>query len=161
MSQFNYSKICSDLLKGLSERQKTVLSRRFSISPKDNKGEGETLESIGKSFGVTRERVRQIENDAFSKIRPEIKKYQEIFQYFKQSLKNKGGVSREDLLLEQLAGKEEKNQVSFLLNLNQEFTRFSETPDFYPFWALEKDAFSTIKKTTSSLQSELKKMLFP
>jgi len=142
----------------LSERQKTVLSRRFSISPKDNKGEGETLESIGKSFSVTRERVRQIENDAFSKIRPELKKYQEVFQYFKQYLKNKGGVSREDLLLEELAGKEEKNQVSFLLNLSQDFTRFSETPDFYPFWATEKDAFSSVKKIINSLQLELKKI---
>jgi len=158
MPQFNYSKICSELLKNLSERQKTVLSRRFSISPKDSKGEGETLESIGKGFGVTRERVRQIENDAFSKIRPELKKYPEIFQYFKQYLKNKGGVSREDLLLEQLAGKDENNQVSFLLNLNQDFSRFSETPDFYPFWAIEKGAFSEVKKTINSLQSELKKI---
>lgn len=157
MAQFNYSKICSDLLKNLSDRQKTVLSRRFSIGPKD-KGEGETLESIGKSFGVTRERVRQIENDAFSKIRPETKRYQDVFQYFKQTLKGKGGISREDLLLSQLAGKEERNEVLFLLNLNQEFSRFSETPEFHPFWSLDKDALVSVKKIISGLQSELKKI---
>jgi len=156
----SYTQLCSELLKNLSEKQKTVINRRFSFSSKApaDKIKGETLDSIGKSFGITRERVRQIERDAFLKLEPEIKKHQKVFQYFKQVLKNKGGISREDLLLEQLAEKEGKRQVSFLLALGQDFTRVSETPEFYPFWALEKDALTNAKKAIVSLYSELKKI---
>jgi len=55
--RFNYSKICSDLISGLKEREKEVISRRFAL----NGLKRETLESIGEDFGITRERVRQIQ----------------------------------------------------------------------------------------------------
>ena len=156
----NYNQICSELLRVLSEKQKTVISRRFSFFSKapSDKVKGETLESIGKSFHITRERVRQIERDAFLKLEPEVKKYAKVFQYFKQVLKNKGGISREDLLLEQLSGKEGKKQASFLLNLSPDFTRVSETPEFHPFWALEKSALAAAQKAIASIYSELKKI---
>jgi len=155
----NYQQICSELIKGLSERQKAVLSRRFSFSSKafGDRVKGETLESIGKGFGITRERVRQIEKDAFLKLEPEVKKYQKVFQYFKQYLNNKGGISREDLLLEQLGGKDGKKQVYFLLSLAKDFKKYSETPDFYPFWATNNNSLSLVKKNISSIYGELKK----
>lgn len=162
MTQFNYSKICSELLKNLSERQRAVLNRRFSFSSKPSSDtrrvKGETLESIGKSFGVTRERVRQIEKDAFLKLEPEIKKQQKVFQYFKQCLNGEGGISREDLFLEQLGGKEGKKQVYFLLTVAQDFKRFSETPEFYPFWTAEENSLAAVKKTISSINNEFKRI---
>ena len=57
--EFNYQTVChSNLLKDLPERQKDVLSRRFGL-----RGERQTLESIGRNYDITRERVRQIEED--------------------------------------------------------------------------------------------------
>lgn len=52
------------VLQVLSERERQVLWRRFSLGG----GEPETLESIGRSLQVTRERVRQIERLAVQKL---------------------------------------------------------------------------------------------
>jgi RNA polymerase primary sigma factor len=53
------------ILDSLSERERAVLEMRFGL--KD--GEGHTLEEVGQKFGVTRERVRQIESKALRKLR--------------------------------------------------------------------------------------------
>jgi RNA polymerase primary sigma factor len=54
-----------DLLKLLSPREEQVLRMRFGIdSPSD-----QTLEEVGKSFELTRERIRQIETKALRKLR--------------------------------------------------------------------------------------------
>jgi len=54
-----------DLLKYLTENEKKVISLRFGLED----GEAQTLEVIGKEFGLTRERVRQIEASALNKLR--------------------------------------------------------------------------------------------
>jgi RNA polymerase primary sigma factor len=49
----------------LTERERQVLEMRFGL--KD--GKDHTLEEVGKEFGVTRERIRQIEAKALRKLR--------------------------------------------------------------------------------------------
>ncbi len=53
------------VLKTLSPREETVLRLRFGIGD----GYQRTLEEVGNRFGVTRERVRQIETKALKKLR--------------------------------------------------------------------------------------------
>jgi RNA polymerase primary sigma factor len=53
------------ILGSLSKREREVLEMRFGL--KD--GQGHTLEEVGKAFGVTRERIRQIEAKALRKLR--------------------------------------------------------------------------------------------
>ena len=53
------------VLHTLSEREKAVIEMRFGL--KD--GQPRTLEEVGKTFGVTRERIRQIESKTLSKLR--------------------------------------------------------------------------------------------
>ncbi len=55
----------AEILHELSPREKEILSLRFGLAD----DEPRTLDQIGKKFGVTRERVRQIENRALEKIR--------------------------------------------------------------------------------------------
>jgi RNA polymerase sigma factor (sigma-70 family) len=50
----------------LSERERKVLECRYNL---DNGGESRTLEEVGEQFDLTRERIRQIEARAMSKIR--------------------------------------------------------------------------------------------
>jgi RNA polymerase primary sigma factor len=59
----------SDILDSLSERERKVLEMRFGL--KD--GQGRTLEEVGQEFGVTRERIRQIEAKALRKLRHPIR----------------------------------------------------------------------------------------
>ena len=59
-----------ELLDGLTPREREVLERRYGILD----GEDETLEEIGKSCSLTRERIRQIEAKALEKLRPRSRK---------------------------------------------------------------------------------------
>jgi len=151
----NYSKISSSLLRVLPQRQRDVISRRFGLA-KGKQAEGETLESIGESFGITRERVRQIENDAFSRLKPEMAKYQKTFQYLNRYLKEKGGLRKEEILLNELGKDKNQNQVSFLLHLGSNFKKYSETPDYYPFWAINDETVSKFQKAINSSHDKLK-----
>jgi len=54
-----------DSLETLNEREATIVKLRFGL----NDGETMTLEQIGERFGVTRERIRQIESKALKKLR--------------------------------------------------------------------------------------------
>ena len=55
----------ADVLSGLSAREKDVLRLRFGMDD----GRQRTLEEVGQLFGVTRERIRQIEAKALRKLR--------------------------------------------------------------------------------------------
>ena len=67
-----------DMVKHLDEREATILRYRFGLDG----GTEKTLEEVGAKFGVTRERVRQIQNLALRKLRKMIEKL--------ESSKNKG-----------------------------------------------------------------------
>jgi RNA polymerase primary sigma factor len=55
----------ADVLKNLTERERKVLELRFGLQD----GHQRTLEEVGQEFGVTRERIRQIEAKALRKLR--------------------------------------------------------------------------------------------
>ena len=65
VEQHNLKEKINELLTGLSEQEQKVLRMRFGLDDDDPK----TLEEIGKVFGVTRERIRQIEAKAIRKLR--------------------------------------------------------------------------------------------
>ena len=69
LSSINLPQISQDFLKNLTKRQKEIISRRFGFQS----GNRETLESIGKSMDITRERVRQIEEVGFSFVKKQNK----------------------------------------------------------------------------------------
>jgi RNA polymerase primary sigma factor len=59
-----------DFVEELPEREATILRRRFGLD-----GDKEqTLEEIGQRFGVTRERIRQLQNIALAKLRRMVEK---------------------------------------------------------------------------------------
>lgn len=55
----------SEWFQSLSETEKSILTLRFGLDDT----EPQTLDTIGKQFGVTRERIRQIESKAIEKLR--------------------------------------------------------------------------------------------
>ena len=176
----NYKKICSELLKNLPEKQKEIILRRFALQalPEPQRrvknriyplrlasSEGgvkrETLESIGKSFGITRERVRQIENDGLSKLIEKASSYQKVFEYFTDELKKNGDLKREEILLSQLGGQNLRPQIFFLLTLGDAFQRFSETKELHSFWTTNPDSLNLAKETIASFYEKLKEINRP
>jgi RNA polymerase primary sigma factor len=59
----------NEILTSLSDRERRVLEMRFGLAD----GQGRTLEEVGSEFGVTRERIRQIEAKALRKLRHPIR----------------------------------------------------------------------------------------
>jgi len=77
--QVNTQQVVGKLLKSLSSRNKDIIFSRFGLK----NGKKETLESIGRKYGVTRERVRQIEEATLTQLRQEVKTVQpQVQPYF-------------------------------------------------------------------------------
>jgi RNA polymerase primary sigma factor len=58
--------IVEEVLGELSEREQQVVRLRFGL---DSSGQARTLEEVSREFGVTRERIRQIELKTLAKLR--------------------------------------------------------------------------------------------
>ncbi len=158
----NYEKISSELVRGLPERTKDVIERRFGLkkgpifdfsgSPKIKR---ESLESIGKDYRITRERVRQIENDGMKTIKNKIGNYKQVFQSFEEKIENFGGFKKEDTFLSALGEGNSLNHIFFLLNIEDSFFRFSENQDFHSFWTKDIDNFNYAKEMVGSFRDVL------
>src|SRR4051812_1445388 len=64
------TRMLQEMVKTLDQREATILRYRFGLDG----GSEKTLEEVGQKFGVTRERVRQIQNIALAKLRKMIEK---------------------------------------------------------------------------------------
>ena len=62
--------LLGELIEQLDERERAILRHRFGLDG----GREKTLEEVGEEFGVTRERIRQIQNLALAKLRRMIEK---------------------------------------------------------------------------------------
>jgi len=58
----------------LDSREKKILSQRFGLDG----GKPKTLEDVGKDFGITRERIRQLQNIALAKLRRALSKKENL-----------------------------------------------------------------------------------
>lgn len=106
------------LLNGLNQREKDVLSARYGLSGEER----QTLEEIGKRLNITRERVRQIENNSILKIKQAgdwKEKLTDLASLILKYINKKGYVSLEDSLLAEFLGEDgsiqEKNCLLFIL----------------------------------------------
>jgi len=156
-TNFNYKNICQKLLQGLPQRTKEVISARFGLDGKER----ETLEAIGKNYGITRERVRQIEEDGLLKMKLKMAGFQEIIDHFTNQLKATGGIRREDNLLNSFGDGKFKNPVFLLLTLAGSFIRSTESKDFYSFWALDQESVQLAQKVVNYFKDELNKAKQP
>jgi RNA polymerase primary sigma factor len=64
------TRMLQEMVKTLDQREATILRARFGLDG----GPQKTLEEVGQKFGVTRERVRQIQNIALKKLRKMIER---------------------------------------------------------------------------------------
>jgi len=62
------------LIAVLDAREKKIIAQRFGLDG----GKPKTLEDVGKNFGVTRERIRQLQNIALAKLRRALSKREDL-----------------------------------------------------------------------------------
>ncbi len=157
----NLQSLLDDLFLVLTDKEATVIKRRFALQghPK------QTLEKIGKHFKVTRERIRQIEGIALSKLRRTVRttKLNEVNELAKNVLKMHGGVMREDDLISQVLKRMPSStdldgavlRLSF--SIDTEMSSSGHSGTFVPFWRLESLAMEDISLIVDSIVKILKK----
>ena len=162
MSKNNLSavtKTVTSLIKSLSTRNKDIISRRFGLK----NGRKETLESIGKSYDITRERVRQIEEFTLAQLSkgtpdPEVEKYATLA---KNILNENGGIMKEEGLFKAFSGSDTESVLNsslvFVLTLDKDLTRFNDNDNFHSFWAADKNVLNNFKNMASSCGNILEK----
>jgi hypothetical protein len=89
----NLDQLVENLLNEFTPKQRRVVTGRFGLKS----GERSTLQSIGDELKITRERVRQIEEQAVKKLAKKVKEEAAvILEYAKKHLASVGGVKRDD-----------------------------------------------------------------
>ena len=156
MITFKPKQVTKKLVAALPDRDRDVLERRLGLG-KD--GSIPTLESIGQNYGVTRERVRQIENYGIQSIQKS-EVYQEFAEVF-QELQNAidalgGGVMAEQVLLEEITKDETlRNHIYFLLVLGDPFYRSKENPAYVHRWYTERKIAETVETALKNVYKTL------
>ncbi|HWA64279.1 MAG TPA: sigma factor-like helix-turn-helix DNA-binding protein [Candidatus Paceibacterota bacterium] len=153
-------KTVADLLKNTSTRNRDIISRRFGLKT----GKKETLESIGASYSITRERVRQIEEATLAQLRAAAQQNVEVARYValtKDILNESGGIAAERDLFKAFSGQEADTVVNaslvFLLAFSKDLVRVADSDDFNSFWAVDAATLANFKTTTATLAKILEK----
>ena len=142
----NLAKEIKILINFIPKREQDVINRRFGLFNKKQ----ETLESIGRFYGITRERVRQIQDHGIhslkNKILPSNVKFQKNIESIDQKIEELGGVANEENFLKQLQQKDEdKNYLRLLFVLNKNLSFLKEDDKFFPRWAILKKKEDVLK----------------
>lgn len=152
---FRPKQVSKKLLSVLKDRSFDVIANRYGLT---DDSERKTLEAIGGKYGITRERVRQIENAALASIRKskEMEESKEVFDELRTVLNGLGVVVEEDELLSHIAkDKATQNHVHLYLVLGDEFTKHKEDDDFRARWSLSHDVVDRVHEALDKLYSSL------
>jgi hypothetical protein len=142
LATFNPVETLTVLLTNLTEKERDVITRRFGLGKPDK----HTLEEIGQHYGITRERVRQIENLSIKKLK-EIRDLKEEIREAEnlvvQLLEQYGGVMEESFFLENvlnymIAHPDSENSLLFLAEhiFSENINRVYQDKEFNHLWRL-------------------------
>ncbi len=158
MITFKPKVVTKKLLSVLPDRARDVLKKRYGLG---DSSETQTLESIGSTYGITRERVRQIENYGIQSIQKSevYKEFKLVFDEIHAQVEALGCVVNEEELLSELSTDPTvRNHMYFLLVIGSPFFRSREDAYFTHRWYIEKkiaDKVETaLKNIFESLQEE-------
>lgn len=146
------------LLADLTPRQREVIERRFGLTANE---ETYTLAALGERYGVTRERIRQIEAGILSSLRRRINADSTcnlILNQGRRCLAKQGGVAPIDELLAACALAAEKltrNHMAVLLEATQAFHEHQGDEKFKPFYYLDA---ASLKNASDSIARFIKNL---
>ena len=155
---FKPKQVTKRMLSGLAPRAYEVVVNRFGLT---DDAERKTLEAIGQKYGITRERVRQIENAALTLIRKSdlFKNEKAVFEELKKFMHSLGAIIGEQDLLGHLSKDSlTQNHIHLYLTLGDEFTKHKEDDHFKTRWSVSDEVsdevHSSLKKLYEGLSSD-------
>lgn len=160
-TQVNFHELTDAALQALDARSRDIIVRRFGLG----KDEKETLESIGKEYGITRERVRQIEANA----KKELTAMKDLFVSVEKLLLNvfheHGGLLSEKHAVS-LVNQKAHTDVSahtmhFYLTILPQFTQGVPNALFETHWKHEESLHDKIESIVLTAMDVLKEKNAP
>ena len=153
IANLNLKEIVEKLLLVLSEKEKYIIKHRFSIGTDSRK----TLEAIGKHYGVTRERIRQIEKNALKKLKRNAfnTNLKIVNELGKSIVKKHGGLLIEKKLVSIILGTlknvspTEANEIKLSLALDPDIAKATITLDFEPHWRFNTVSLPLVRKIST------------
>jgi hypothetical protein len=149
--QFKPKHTTKRLLSVLPDRARQVIINRYGLGKKTEKM---TLDSIGKLYGITRERVRQIENYALGNIRKSdvYKSEKSTFAELEELLHSLGGiVVEEDFLGHVAKDKSLQNNIHFILVVGDTFKKRKEDDHFKHRWHVNEELAKNVEDSLRKL----------
>jgi DNA-directed RNA polymerase delta subunit len=141
----NIDLLLEEIFYDLTPKQRRVLTGRFGLKT----GNRQTLQAIGDELKITRERVRQIEEQAMKKIAKRLEREAAwVLEAAEKHLKTSGGVRREDSFLKEMihnlkvaAGvKFPERKLSFIFVAAGKPQLAKETDQMNGYWFLDEKA---------------------
>lgn len=117
-----------------------------------------TLEAIGEKYGITRERVRQIENSALANIRKsaEFKSEKATFDELEKLFVTLGSIIAEEDFLNHISkDRSTQNHINFLLVVGDPFKRAKEDDEFKHRWYIDEKLASRVHDALRKLYQNL------
>ncbi|MBI4093061.1 MAG: hypothetical protein HY420_04015, partial [Candidatus Kerfeldbacteria bacterium] len=156
-ASFNPSEIIGNLLKGLSTKEREIISRRFGLDGTAPK----TLEEIGKSHQITRERIRQIQVAAIKKVKA-LEESRAALRAVEHTvtrvLEQAGGIMAEVALLDHLLAYAEKNEQNraallFIISqlLDEKVDSVKPSAQVHPGWKLKVVSLDFVHQVLQAL----------
>ncbi|MDZ7726325.1 MAG: sigma factor-like helix-turn-helix DNA-binding protein [Candidatus Campbellbacteria bacterium] len=152
---FKPNQVTKKLIIVLPERARDIIVARYGLGQNREKM---TLEGIGNLYGITRERVRQIENHSLNSIRKseQYEEHQISFKELEEIIRSLGGVVAEEDLLKHLSDSERiQNHIVFLLELGNNFKKQKEDKHLKHRWYIEDELHDKVHKAIQDLYSNL------
>ncbi|MEK9183722.1 MAG: sigma factor-like helix-turn-helix DNA-binding protein [Patescibacteria group bacterium] len=160
-------KTINTALSVLSARQKEVIIGRYGLQS----GQPMTLVEIGNKYGVTRERIRQIEAQALNLVYKQFQNgaLDDFFKVVVNYLQKFNGVRKHDYLSNEIKNLYDKSLIKnneqkfrFLLEASKRINFHPENEECHSFWYLSGNdldkAKSFVTKLISSLNSQRSKL---
>ncbi|MEK7132741.1 MAG: sigma factor-like helix-turn-helix DNA-binding protein [Patescibacteria group bacterium] len=151
MLSFSPRTVSKGLLSDLPERSRHILTDRFGLGAR---GEERTLDAIGKEYGITRERIRQIEKHGLSTVRDSsgYKEHSSSFEDLKRALHALGAVlSDETILSEIVDNASDRKHLVFLLTVGHQFTDRREDNNYRARWLIDGQIADQVERALASL----------
>lgn len=147
------------LLAAIPPKNREIIERRFGLIG----GSAETLEAIGQSYHITRERVRQIQEYGFKKIMQSDKaaSLEPVFEGIKDHVNSRGGVVKEADIFNDLARAQDFPQLALVLKLTPALIFSKENDDLYLRYAFEKETLYEADNLVAKSHDLLEKINAP